>query len=36
MTEQRTADFVLQCPVPLPPGDHIQLGHGSGGSSRAN
>ncbi|MGZ8566468.1 MAG: hydrogenase expression/formation protein HypE [Actinomycetota bacterium] len=31
MTEQRAADFVLQCPVPLPPGDHVQLGHGSGG-----
>jgi len=24
-------DFVLQCPVPLPPGEKILLGHGSGG-----
>jgi hydrogenase expression/formation protein HypE len=24
-------DFVLSCPVPLPPGERILLGHGSGG-----
>ena len=24
-------DFTLSCPVPLPPGDRILLGHGSGG-----
>jgi len=24
-------DFVLSCPVPLPPGDRVLLGHGSGG-----
>jgi hydrogenase expression/formation protein HypE len=26
-----TQEFVLSCPVPLPPGDRILLGHGSGG-----
>jgi hydrogenase expression/formation protein HypE len=25
-------DFILSCPVPLPPGDRILLGHGSGGT----
>jgi hydrogenase expression/formation protein HypE len=24
-------DFVMSCPVPLPPGEHVLLGHGSGG-----
>jgi hydrogenase expression/formation protein HypE len=24
-------EFVMSCPVPLPPGEHILLGHGSGG-----
>ena len=28
---QRPRDFVLQCPVPLPPGAQVLLGHGSGG-----
>jgi hydrogenase expression/formation protein HypE len=23
--------FAMRCPVPLPPGDHVLLGHGSGG-----
>ncbi|HTG46996.1 MAG TPA: hydrogenase expression/formation protein HypE [Actinomycetota bacterium] len=25
------AAFVMSCPVPLPPGEHVLLGHGSGG-----
>jgi len=29
--EERPRDFVLQCPVPLPPGASVLLGHGSGG-----
>jgi hydrogenase expression/formation protein HypE len=31
MTTDRRLDFVLSCPVPLPPGDRVLLGHGSGG-----
>jgi hydrogenase expression/formation protein HypE len=30
MTSDRT-EFALSCPVPLPPGDKVLLGHGSGG-----
>jgi hydrogenase expression/formation protein HypE len=30
MTSDRT-EFALWCPVPLPPGDKVLLGHGSGG-----
>ena len=29
--EERAREFVLQCPVPLPPGATVLLGHGSGG-----
>jgi hydrogenase expression/formation protein HypE len=31
VNEDRSKDFVLQCPVPLPPGAQVLLGHGSGG-----
>jgi hydrogenase expression/formation protein HypE len=29
--EERASEFVLRCPVPLPPGASVLLGHGSGG-----
>lgn len=29
--EARASEFVLRCPVPLPPGASVLLGHGSGG-----
>jgi hydrogenase expression/formation protein HypE len=29
--EQEVRAFALRCPVPLPPGDQVLLGHGSGG-----
>lgn len=29
--QARAAEFVLRCPVPLPPGASVLLGHGSGG-----
>jgi len=35
VTEGRARDFVLQCPVPLPPGAQVLLGHGSGGKLTA-
>jgi hydrogenase expression/formation protein HypE len=28
---EEAREFVLRCPVPLPPGEHVLLGHGSGG-----
>ncbi|HEX9122311.1 MAG TPA: hydrogenase expression/formation protein HypE [Actinomycetota bacterium] len=28
---ERAKDFAMRCPVPLPPGDAVLLGHGSGG-----
>jgi hydrogenase expression/formation protein HypE len=28
-------DFTLSCPVPLPPGETVLLGHGSGGKLTA-
>ena len=31
MREPQGTGFAMQCPVPLPPGDQILLGHGSGG-----
>jgi hydrogenase expression/formation protein HypE len=31
VTQGRPKDFVLRCPVPLPPGAKVLLGHGSGG-----
>ena len=31
MSRSRSTGFAMQCPVPLPPGDQILLGHGSGG-----
>ena len=31
MSMRDSPDFVMSCPVPLPPGDRILLGHGSGG-----
>ncbi len=31
MSQQRDVGFAMQCPVPLPPGEQILLGHGSGG-----
>ncbi len=31
MSRSPDAGFAMQCPVPLPPGDQILLGHGSGG-----
>jgi hydrogenase expression/formation protein HypE len=30
-----TSEFALSCPVPLPPGDKVLLGHGSGGKLTA-
>ncbi len=30
--EREVREFALQCPVPLPPGDAVLLGHGSGGA----
>ena len=30
--EERPRDFLLRCPVPLPPGAQVLLGHGSGGT----
>jgi hydrogenase expression/formation protein HypE len=35
VTEAELRDFVLSCPVPLPPGDRVLLGHGSGGKLSA-
>ena len=29
--EREVREFALRCPVPLPPGEHVLLGHGSGG-----
>jgi hydrogenase expression/formation protein HypE len=31
----RLPEFALSCPVPLPPGERVTLGHGSGGSLSA-
>ncbi len=28
-------EFAMECPVPLPPGEHVLLGHGSGGKLTA-
>ena len=30
--EREVREFALRCPVPLPPGDTVLLGHGSGGT----
>ena len=38
MSEEPSAElreFALSCPVPLPPGERITLGHGSGGKLSA-
>ena len=32
---EEVREFVLRCPVPLPPGERITLGHGSGGKLSA-
>jgi hydrogenase expression/formation protein HypE len=33
---EEAREFVLRCPVPLPPGEHVLLGHGSGGKLTAS
>ena len=35
MTDDVVHEFAMRCPVPLPPGDRIVLGHGSGGKLSA-
>lgn len=32
---EEVREFALRCPVPLPPGDKVMLGHGSGGTLSA-
>jgi hydrogenase expression/formation protein HypE len=32
---EEVREFALRCPVPLPPGDRVMLGHGSGGTLSA-
>ena len=34
-TAQAVREFALRCPVPLPPGERVVLGHGSGGKLSA-
>ncbi len=35
VVDEQTREFALRCPVPLPPGDRVVLGHGSGGKLMA-
>ena len=35
MTDEAVREFALRCPVPLPPGERVLLGHGSGGKLSA-
>ncbi|HEX5902541.1 MAG TPA: hydrogenase expression/formation protein HypE [Actinomycetota bacterium] len=35
MTDEAVREFALRCPVPLPPGERVVLGHGSGGKLSA-
>jgi len=35
VVDEAVREFALRCPVPLPPGDRVVLGHGSGGTLMA-
>ncbi len=35
MTDNVVREFAMRCPVPLPPGERVMLGHGSGGKLAA-
>ncbi len=35
MTDEAVREFAMRCPVPLPPGERVVLGHGSGGKLSA-
>jgi hydrogenase expression/formation protein HypE len=35
VTDEAVREFAMRCPVPLPPGDRVVLGHGSGGKLSA-